>query len=251
MAKNTELYALLTQRKYEEVSTALEAEGNKNYEMLALLAALRGEMESAKDYLGRIQPGEGDPGDQAVAAEAELVIGANQRKTYDELSGIARTAIDFDPNSMFAHYTLGQIAERKRRYDEALEEFQTIMRFNPDNNTILLSCARLLFFKRRSGEALDMLKQAAPSGKRTMYEVMGKLFYTNWKFLVIAAVAILMLIPGTALYTFAFITLFCVIGSYYAIKLRDPFIFSTFGSILFITGLMFLVRSLLGMVLKI
>ncbi|HZU87031.1 MAG TPA: hypothetical protein VFF78_06080 [Anaerolineaceae bacterium] len=250
MAKNAELYALLTQRKYEEVADALQADGNKNYEMLALLAALRGEMDTAKDYLGRIQPGEGDASDQAMAIEAELVIGANERKTYDELAGIARTAIDLDPDSMFAHYTLGQIAERKRRNVEALEEFQIILQHNPTNNSILLACARLLFFKHRSREAFEMLNRAQPSSRRTIYEILGKLFYTRWLFLLIAAGAVVMLIPETALYAFAAITVLCVIGSYYAVKLRDPFIFSTFGSILFVTGLMFLARSVLGLALK-
>jgi tetratricopeptide (TPR) repeat protein len=250
MAKNQEMYALLTRRKYDEVGEALEAEGNQNFGMLALLSALRGEKDAAKDYLGRIQPGEGDAGDQALATEAELVLGANERKTFDELAAIARTAIDLDPNSMFAHYTLGQIAERKRRNAEALEEYEVVLEHNPENNSIILACARLLFLKHRSSEALGLLKKAQLSNRRSAYEVLGRLFYTPWKFLIIAAAAIVMLIPETALFTFAVITVVCVIGSYYAVKLRDPFIFSTFGSVLFVTGLMFLARSVLGMALK-
>ncbi len=250
MAKNTDLYGLLTRRKYDEVAEALEKDSGKNLEMRALLAALRGEKDEAREYLGRIQPGEGDAGEQAMATEAELVIGASERKHFDELSALARTAIDLDPDSMFAHYTLGQIAERKRRNAEALVEYQAILEHNPENVAIILGCARLLFLNHRSKEAFEMLKRAPASSRRSSYETLGRLFYTKWVYLLIAAVAIVMLIPDTALFAFAVITVVCVIGSFYAIKQRDPFIFSTFGTVLFVTGLMFLARSVLGMTLK-
>lgn len=233
-----DLYNDIVLGSYKLVDEHLQNKNMKCY--LALMAALKRDVNAAKQYLMSTQETELSNTDRLICLETQVVL-SYFCGNFAEMEKYAEQALALSDKAFFARSLLARVLTWKKKFDIALEHYKILLEMYPlDSSTLLDLAFCVLVANKDYQESIKYVLKAKRSFRRTMYLLLIPLKITSVRLLLAILTLLLFSLTPIGTFLFGLISLLILLGCIITIlKLGlDPLIITRLISLqVIITGM--------------